>query len=119
MPVGHRDLPAPLPVDRHFQWKRAGIAAVVAIALLATKRVDAQACPGDCDHDGSVAIAELLTGVDIALGNLPASACAGLDTDGDGTLSVNELVAAVQSALGGCPGPDDSVLEHHHHPSRD
>jgi outer membrane protein assembly factor BamB len=94
------------------------VAAVVAMVIAA--RGSAQVCTGDCDHDGSVTIAELLTGVDIALGNAPVSTCVALDVDGDGVLSVNELIAAVQNALHGCPaGRDASVLEHHHHPSRD
>ncbi len=59
-------------------------------------------CPGDCDGDFEVSIAEILTGVRIALGELTVEACAAMDTNGDGEVSIDELVAAVQSALAGC-----------------
>ena len=39
-------------------------------------------CAGDCNGDGSVAINELILGVNIALGTSPLSACAAIDADG-------------------------------------
>ena len=100
-----------------------------ALAVAVVSRGSAQTCVGDCNGDGSVAIAELITGTDIAIGNLPLSRCPGFDANADGALSVDELVTAVGNALNGClaptvsPGPtpalEDSVLEHHHRPSRD
>lgn len=65
----------------------------------ATPRV--AACAGDCDGDGQVTIAELIQGVNAALGGTVP--CAAFDTTGDGTVSIAELVAAVSAALGGCP----------------
>jgi plastocyanin len=59
-------------------------------------------CVGDCDAGGSVAINELLLGVNIALSRAPIDSCAALDTDGDDRVAINELIAAVNSALGGC-----------------
>jgi len=59
-------------------------------------------CRGDCDDSGRVTVAELLRGVNIALGKLEGDACPALDVDRDGTISVNELVAAVSDALTGC-----------------
>lgn len=61
------------------------------------------ACVGDCGSDGSVAIAELIRGVNIALGREPVSSCAAFDADGGGTVAVSELVQAVNHALRGCP----------------
>jgi hypothetical protein len=61
-------------------------------------------CPGDCVPDGTVRVAELVQGVNIALDLLPLSACTPFDTDGDGLVSVGELVAAVGAALRGCSG---------------
>jgi hypothetical protein len=58
-------------------------------------------CLGDCDGDGTVTVNELLTLVNIALGNLPLSACIA-DTNGDGTVTIEEIVAAVRNALQGC-----------------
>src|SRR5262249_46065731 len=43
-------------------------------------------CAGDCDASGSVDVAELITIVNIALGNQPASTCPAGDTDGSGTI---------------------------------
>ncbi len=59
-------------------------------------------CAGDCDGDGVVTIDELLVGVNIALDNTPASACASFDTSGDGAVTIDELLDAVAHALGGC-----------------
>jgi len=59
-------------------------------------------CVGDCDGDGAVAIDELITGVNIALGGPPVSACPAMDRDGDGAIDVSELVAAVANALDSC-----------------
>jgi hypothetical protein len=62
-------------------------------------------CAGDCNGDGAVSISELIVGVNIALGNAPASACTAMDANQDGMVSINELVAAVNSALTGCAAP--------------
>jgi len=61
-------------------------------------------CPGDCDGSGEVSINELITLVNIALGNLPLSACPVGDLDSNGAIAINELIVAVNSALNGCPG---------------
>jgi len=60
-------------------------------------------CPGDCDGSGSVDINELLTLVNIALGNSSVAACAAGDTDKDGQISIDEILAAVHAALNSCP----------------
>lgn len=59
-------------------------------------------CSGDCNGDGNVSIAELITGVNIALGTRPASACTAVDRDSSGTVSIAELITAVNRALLGC-----------------
>lgn len=62
----------------------------------------APACAGDCNGDGSVAINELILGVNIALNTQAVSACLSFDTNHDGAVLINELVAAVGHALTGC-----------------
>lgn len=62
----------------------------------------APTCAGDCNGDGIVAVNELVTGVNIALGTGAMNSCRSLDTNGDGMVSVNELIAAVARALNGC-----------------
>jgi len=68
-----------------------------------TPTPDGPACVGDCDGDGEVAINELVTAVNIALGVFDVSQCPSADADGNGTVSINELVQAVNNALDGCP----------------
>jgi uncharacterized protein YfaP (DUF2135 family) len=80
---------------------------VAILALVAHSGPIAAQCTGDCDDDGAVAIDELITGVNIALGFATAGDCAAIDVDGDGQVAVNELVAAVAAALGTCA--DDSL----------
>jgi len=48
-----------------------------------------------------VAINELVTAVNIGLGNLPMSACPAVDADGNGVPEINELVQAVNNAVQG------------------
>ena len=62
----------------------------------------APACSGDCNGDGTVAINELIGGVNIALGSAAVASCPAIDANGDGAVAINELVAAVSRALGGC-----------------
>lgn len=59
-------------------------------------------CAGDCNGDGGVAINELISGVNIALGSAAVETCAAVDADGDGSVAINELVGAVTRALNGC-----------------
>lgn len=66
--------------------------------------VTPRVCAGDCNGDGVVAINELITGVNIALGNQPVSTCTAFDANADGAVRVNELITAVGHALTGCPG---------------
>ena len=61
------------------------------------------ACAGDCNSDGMVAINELITGVNIALGSAQVTACPSFDVNKDGSVAINELISAVNNALGGCP----------------
>ncbi|MBX3024511.1 hypothetical protein KF840_06335 [bacterium] len=73
--------------------------------ILCDARIDAAPAPcvGDCDGDGAVAIAEVVTGVSIALERRPLADCAASDADADLNVSIAELMAAVGFALTGCP----------------
>jgi len=59
-------------------------------------------CFGDCDGNGSVTVGELLTIVNIALGNADVSSCNPGDANHDGQITVDEILAAVNNALNGC-----------------
>jgi hypothetical protein len=60
-------------------------------------------CNGDCDGDGTLTVDEVITGVNIALGNISVCECMPCDTDYNGVISVAELIKAVHLALTGCP----------------
>ena len=70
---------------------------------VAVFRATASRCAGDCNGDGQVTVDELLRGINIALGELPASACPLLDRDANGAIAVDEIVTAVGAALDSCP----------------
>jgi len=65
-------------------------------------RTPGGACTGDCNRDGMVSINELISGVNIALGNAAVGTCGPFDSDGDGTVAINELIAGVKNAQNGC-----------------
>ncbi len=62
----------------------------------------APSCAGDCDGDGTVTVAELVSLVQIGMERRPMTACAAADSAGEVQLTVSDLVAAVASALHGC-----------------
>jgi hypothetical protein len=61
------------------------------------------ACLGDCNADGQVTVDEVVTLVNIALGNSAVDACLNGDVDGGGAITVDEIVTALNLALDGCP----------------
>lgn len=74
---------------------------IVTMILLAGAPATA-ACLGDCSGAGTVAVADLIRGVNIALGNAAVGTCDAFDGDGDGAVTIAELVVAVGNALDGC-----------------
>lgn len=95
-------MPAACFLPPRARLRRAGAGIALAATILLASAVQAQ-CPGDCDRDRSVSIAELLRGVTISLGGAVVESCGALDRDGDGAVGVEELIAAVRHALDGCP----------------
>ena len=81
--------------------QRQRLAVLSLLAALATPAWAQSACVGDCDDDGSVDVAELLTGVQVALG-APLDTCPNLDGDGDLQVTVDELTSAAGNVLQGC-----------------
>jgi hypothetical protein len=61
------------------------------------------ACTGDCRGDNRVTVDEILTMVNIALGNAEMSECDIGDSNNDGQITVDEILQAVNNALNGCP----------------
>jgi hypothetical protein len=64
---------------------------------------------GDCNGDLEVTVDEILSMVNIALGNTSVSACEAGDANHDGEVTVNEILAAVNNALNSCPVWDYSI----------
>jgi fibronectin-binding autotransporter adhesin len=82
----------------------AGMVGLIAIAaLLGAPQRSVGQCLGDCAGDNQVEIADLVIGVDIALGTQPLSVCPAFD-DGSGMVTIAVLITAVDNSLGGCPG---------------
>ena len=59
-------------------------------------------CIGDCNNDGTVAVDDLLTLVNVALGTLDVSACTEGDANNDHQITIDDILAAVNNALSGC-----------------
>ncbi len=90
-------------------WSRpiVGIGLLMAVLLWSGVGEADVPCPGDCNGDGMVVINDLITCVNIALGNDPVTTCPACDANGDGMVTINELILAVNAAfLPECPsGP--------------
>jgi YVTN family beta-propeller protein len=67
-----------------------------------TPTAEATACVGDCDDDTEVTVDEVLTLVNIALGQDEPGSCGPGDMNGDDQITVDEILAAVSRALQGC-----------------
>lgn len=78
-----------------------GVIATVTSTATATPTSPAT-CVGDCNADQRVTINEVLTGVNIALGNLSIGECPVFDANHNGSVEVNELIMAVGNALHEC-----------------
>lgn len=85
-----RDLTAPL------------LGVVITLGLATTPAAFGQACVGDCDGSESVTVDEIVTMVNIALGQGNIEVCVAGDPSGDGTVTVDEILQAVNNALNGC-----------------
>jgi hypothetical protein len=60
-------------------------------------------CVGDCNGDHQVTVDEILTMVNIALGNASVTMCEAGDANHDNQITVDEILTAVNNALNGCP----------------
>jgi len=89
--------PSGTPVDTPAEPTPSGTAVETATAT------PTGGCAGDCNDDGSVAINELITGVNISLGQRDISACPAFDTSANGSVEIAELIRAVRNSLDGCP----------------
>ncbi len=79
---------------------KAVIAATIGLALTSAS-ARATDIPMDCNHDGQVAINELIAGVNIALSDAPEApaTCTNADSNLDGVVLIADLVRGVEAAL--------------------
>jgi hypothetical protein len=77
------------------------LASGAAVVVSPTRGI-CQTCVGDCDDNDSVTVAEIVTGVGIALGSKSLDQCPSFDCDGIGRLTIDCLVKAVNASLNGC-----------------
>jgi hypothetical protein len=63
--------------------------------------VDEVVCVGDCDGSGMVSISDLVTGVNIVLGNQPSTACPAFENP-QSQVDIAQLIKGVTNALHGC-----------------
>lgn len=87
---------------RRIDFLRRTAAFALAYLLLSTLPAYAHRCTGDCDASDTVTIGELITGVRIALEQIPVFACLSFDADGDRRVSIDELLVAVNNAFSFC-----------------
>jgi Tol biopolymer transport system component/subtilisin-like proprotein convertase family protein len=71
-------------------------------AATVTPTVETAPCVGDCQEPAGVTIDEVLTMLNIALGDASVSDCRSGDANGDGGITVDEILMAVNNALDGC-----------------
>jgi len=82
------------------------------VALLLTT-TPSYGCPGDCDRDCRVDVAEIIVGIRVALGEAAVAACRNFDLDDSGSVAVDELLTGVQAALTGYePAPVSWTPKH-------
>jgi len=79
-----------------------GVAFSLCLTLAASAPCPAQQCVGDCNGDGVVTVSELITGINVELGNKPASACPAIDCNHFGGVFLLCTPLAVSNALNGC-----------------
>jgi hypothetical protein len=75
----------------------------ISVSVTVTPTPTPSPCVGDCDGHGTVTVDEILTMVNIALGNTPVGHCLPGDANDDGQITVDEILTAVNNALNGCP----------------
>lgn len=88
-------------LTRVARWMQLLVATPL-LSFLLVGASPASACVGDCNNNGVVAINELITGVNIALGSQPVGNCLPFDSSGNGAVEINELITGVNNALNGC-----------------
>lgn len=102
-PVGFCQITAPRPGTWHVLVRLNRGAGAFQVTATTFAGAATAFCTGDCNHDGTVTVDEVLTGIRSALGEADVAVCPALDANGDGVVTVDEVIAAITDALDGCP----------------
>jgi hypothetical protein len=92
--------------SEHSAWLRNLLAMIAIVALFGfgmTAKAARAACTGDCNNTTTVTVDDIITMINIALGNAAVTECENGDANNDGQITVDEILAAVNNALNGCP----------------
>lgn len=73
----------------------------------------APSCVGSCNENAEVTVDEIITMVNVALGQADVSQCAFGDADASGSITVDEILTAVNNALTGCTPPPTGLGTRH------
>src|SRR5262249_48791070 len=103
-PIPFEEVPSMTTLASRFiaTCPRLSLALLAAGLWLAASTAARAQCVGACNSDGTVAINELILGVNIALGTQPTSACVAFQ-DQSGMVNISQLIKGVNNALGTCP----------------
>jgi cysteine-rich repeat protein len=93
--------------------------ALLGVGLALLLSTPAAAVIGDCNGSGEVEINDLITAINVSLGDTPLEACRGVDSNGDGIVAVDEVVVAVLYGLGSLPHADVLCGNNHVEPDED
>ena len=83
-------------------WSAAAFAATPTPTLAPS--VPDSFCLGDCDRNGVVRINEIITGLNVVLGDVPPTSCPAVRCEVRG-VGIHCLIGAVDNAAHGCPTP--------------
>ena len=99
----HVQLTTPLPTASQTPTVTATAPPTQTLPPTATPTPAPSPCTGDCSGNVHVTVDEILTMVNIDLGNTPVASCTAGDANGDKQITVDEILTAVNNALNGCP----------------
>lgn len=75
---------------------------LLSVCIAASAAAQQTLCPGDCAVDGDVAVADVVTMINVINGGRPLADCRAGDFDGDARIRANDVTRAVRSILFGC-----------------
>jgi len=83
--------------------------AIATCLLLPWGTAEGLLCVADCDASGGVAVNEIVSATQIALGLASLQHCPSADADNSGTVTVDEILSSVGGAIEGCTAVRASV----------